>query len=138
MLSYKVHRLVLLVIDALLVAVAFGFAYQLRFDFHVLPEYKPQFLNLVGFVVLLRLVLFGLFHLYKGMLRYASIHELRTIILSVTIGTAIVVLFNLLVEHLARLGPLPLNPAGTHVLRIPWSVVVMEWGLGRLRLTVRS
>ncbi len=129
MLSRKVHRIVLLAIDALLVAVAFGVAYQLRFDFHVLPEYKPQFLNLVGFVVALRLVLFGLFHLYKGILRYASIYELRAIIFSVTVGTVIVVLFNLLVEHLARLGPLPLNPSGTHVLRIPWSVVIMEWGL---------
>jgi FlaA1/EpsC-like NDP-sugar epimerase len=129
MLGRKIHRIVLVLIDALLVAVAFGVAYQLRFDFHVLPEYKPQFLHLVGFVVVLRLVVFGLFHLYRGILRYASIHELRAIIFSVSIGTIILILCNLLIEHVPRLGPLPLHDTGMHVLRIPWGVLVMEWGL---------
>ncbi len=129
MLKRKIHRVVLLLMDALLVAVALGLAYLVRRDFHIEPEYRIQYLCLLPFVLIVRILLFYLFRLYRGMLRYASINELIAIVASATIGTLIFIFVNLLLETFPRLGPLPLHSSGEHILRIPWGVVAMEWVL---------
>lgn len=132
MLKAKVHRIILLFLDALLVAVALGLAYLIRRDFRIEPEYRQQYIYILPFVLLIRILLFFLFNLYKGMLRYASVSELVAIIASSTIGSIIFAFCNLLLENFSRLGNLPLHPAGEFVLRIPWGVVAMEWVLGIL------
>lgn len=126
--KWKINRFFLALLDALLVAVALGFAYELRFEFHILPEYKQQFIHLVGLVVVLRVALFWVFNLYRGISRYASISELIAIGFSVTIGSAVLSLFNFFAPFIPRFAGLPLiqNFSGTHLLRIPWSIIIIE------------
>ncbi|MCD6386670.1 polysaccharide biosynthesis protein [Candidatus Sumerlaeota bacterium] len=124
--KWKINRLVLVFFDALMVALSLGFAYELRFEFHVLPEYHKQFISLVPFIVLLRLLLFWVFNLYKGILRYASISELIGIGFSISLGTAIISLFNIMTRYIPALWGFPLHSEGTHLLRIPWSIVIIE------------
>jgi len=127
MLKRNVHRIILLFLDALLVAVALGLAYSIPVDFHIEPEFRTQFLCILPFLLLLRIFLFFLFNLYKGMLRYASVNELVAIIASTTIGTVLIVFGNILLENFKHLGAMPMHPSGEHIFRIPWSVVIIEW-----------
>ncbi len=126
--KWKINRFFLALLDALLVAVALGFAYELRFEFHILPEYKQQFIHLVGLVVVLRVVLFWVFNLYRGISRYASISELIAIGFSIAIGSAVLSLFNFFAPFIPRFAGLPLikDFSGTHLLRIPWSIIIIE------------
>lgn len=124
--KWKLNRLVLVLLDALMVAVSLGFAYELRFEFHILPEYHNQFISLVPFIILLRLFLFWMFNLYKGILRYASINELIGIGFSIAIGTAVISLFNIMTHYIPSLWNFPLHSEGKHLLRIPWSIVIIE------------
>lgn len=116
-----------MLLDALFVAVALALAYLIRRDFHIEPEYRSQYLTILPLVLVVRLFLFFLFKLYKGMLRYASINELVAIVASSTIGTLIFLIINIVLENFSQLGPFPLHPAGQNVLRIPWGVIVIEW-----------
>ena len=127
MLKRKFHRLILLLIDILLVSVALGMAYLLRHDFHVPEEYRTQYLCILPFIVGVRVFLFYLFKLYKGMMRYAGINELIAIVLSTTLGALIFSFVNMLLENFHRLGAMPVHPSGENILRIPWSVLVVEW-----------
>jgi len=127
MLKRKVHRIILLLLDALFVAVALALAYLIRRDFHIEPEYRSQYLTILPLILLVRLTLFFLFKLYKGMLRYASINELIAIVASSTIGTLIFLIINIILENFTRLGPFPLHPTGQNVLRVPWGIIVIEW-----------
>ena len=129
MLKRKVHRIILLLLDGLLVAVALGLAFLIRRDFHIETEYRLQYLCILPFVILVRIFLFFLFKLYKGMLRYASVSELIAIVFSTTIGSILFSFANLMLENFPRLGMMPLHPSGEYVLRIPWGVLVIEWGL---------
>ena len=127
MLKRKTHRLILLLIDILLVSVALGLAYLIRRDFRIEEEYRVQYIHILPVVILVRIALFYLFKLYKGMLKYASINELIAIVTSSTIGTFIFAFLNLLLENFSRLGSMPLHPSGEYILRVPWGVVVIEW-----------
>ena len=129
MLKRKVHRIILLLLDGLLVAVALGLAFLIRRDFHLEPEYRVQYICILPFFILVRIFLFFIFNLYKGMLRYASVSELIAIVFSATIGTILFSFANLMLENFHRLGMMPLHTSGEYVLRIPWGVLVIEWGL---------
>jgi len=129
MLKRKVHRIILLLLDGLLVAVALGLAFLIRRDFHLEPEYRVQYICILPFFILVRIFLFFIFKLYKGMLRYASVSELIAIVFSATIGTILFSFANLMLENFHRLGMMPLHTSGEYVLRIPWGVLVIEWGL---------
>ncbi|MBN1900500.1 polysaccharide biosynthesis protein [Candidatus Sumerlaeota bacterium] len=132
MLKSKIHRVILLLLDALLIAVALGMAYLIRRDFRIEPEYRLQYLHILPFVLFIRILLFFFFNLYKGMLRYASVSELVAIVASSIIGSVIFVFCNLILENFPRLGGLPIHPSGESVLRIPWGVVAMEGILSML------
>ncbi len=123
---WKINRIVLMILDAVLVAVSLGVAYELRFEFHVLADYKHQFIRIVPFVVIIRLLLFWLFNLYRGILRYASISELIAIGLSIAIGTAVIALFNIFSVFIPPFMGLPVTSDGAHILRIPWSIVIID------------
>jgi len=129
MLKRKVHRIILLLLDGLLVAVALGLAFLIRRDFRLEPEYRVQYICILPFFILVRIFLFFIFKLYKGMLRYASVSELIAIVFSATIGTILFSFANLMLENFHRLGMMPLHTSGEYVLRIPWGVLVIEWGL---------
>lgn len=129
MLKRNVHRIILLILDALIVSVALALAYLLRRDFNLEPEYRTQYIYILPVVLVIRLALFFLFKLYKGMLRYASISELIAIVSSSTVGTFIFIILNIILENLHRFGPMPIHSNGEHVLRVPWGVLVNEWFL---------
>ncbi|MFH0792639.1 MAG: polysaccharide biosynthesis protein, partial [bacterium] len=137
------HRLLLGLFDGLTIAIALWLAYQMRLDFRLgETEYWRQYLSLVFFVAAGRIAIFYFFGLYKGLSRYAGMHEMLALIMGAATGTLLLGFFNLISRLFPALGPLPLHPSGEHVLRIPWGVIGIEFftasvGVGGLRVLRR-
>ena len=124
------RKLLLVCMDALLLTLALGLAYQFRFDFRMgafLPEYRQQFLVLLPWVVGLRLLALHQLGLYRGFTRYTGIYELINISVSCLLVTLLLMLFNIFTPHIAALGPYPLHSSGDYLLRVPWGVVGVDW-----------
>jgi FlaA1/EpsC-like NDP-sugar epimerase len=74
--------------DAIAAALAWSFAYLLRFNFELPPNFAAELHQTVYWVVALQMVIFWRFNLYRGIWRYASTTDLRRIFLAVMLSAA--------------------------------------------------
>ena len=119
------QRIGLMLMDAVLVALALFGGYMLRFDFYVKPADHRQYLLVLPVFIAVRLALFWLFKLYRGILRYAGTNELLAIFASAGLGTVILAALNILViPFVPALRGLPEH--ANHLQQVPRSVVVAE------------
>ena len=83
-----------------LVACAFAWiaAFWLRFNFYVPPAYAELALQSVIWVVVIHLPIFIAFNLYRGIWRFASLLDLRRIIMAVFIATLAVTAATLMLD----------------------------------------
>jgi FlaA1/EpsC-like NDP-sugar epimerase len=72
--------------DVLAAGVAWCVAFLLRFNFDIPVEFKAALWNTVGWVVLAHAILFWPLGLYRGIWRYASLHDLRRILMAVALA----------------------------------------------------
>jgi len=78
--------------DAIAAALAWSLAYLLRFNFELPPNFAAELHRTVYWVVLLQMVIFWRFNLYRGIWRYASTTDLRRIFLAVILSAAAIAL----------------------------------------------
>jgi FlaA1/EpsC-like NDP-sugar epimerase len=76
--------------DALAAALAWFLAYQLRFNFEVPPEFFAVLTLCLPGVVLIQMIGFYLFGLYRGIWRFASVVDLQRIVISAMLTALIV------------------------------------------------
>lgn len=124
----KWQRVGLVLLDALMIVLSLFAAYQIRLlDEKVSPAelrmYARQFLFVVPGVVALRLVLLWFFRLYQGILRYAGTYELMAIFLSTLLGSAILIVLDVVA--------VPFIPAASELpvrfhQRVPLGVLITE------------
>ncbi|MBN1867074.1 polysaccharide biosynthesis protein [Candidatus Sumerlaeota bacterium] len=127
-----------ILLDSALVAFAFLAAYLMRF----LPvkldmlkeEYAPDFalylrqaLYLIPFFIVLRVLAFHLFDLYRGIARYAGMHEMRQIVLAVTSATAVLIAWDVASGLFGRLATLPGTGSPGIPSFVPWPVIAADW-----------
>jgi UDP-GlcNAc:undecaprenyl-phosphate/decaprenyl-phosphate GlcNAc-1-phosphate transferase len=84
--SYK-RRVFEVILDLLLVALAYYGAYLLRFDGNMPEEQRAIFIGTLPLVVVAHMLCFLLGGVYRGLWRYAGIDDLITIAKSVLMGT---------------------------------------------------
>ena len=70
------HRLWQLAADAVLIAVAWYFAFQLRFDFNVPPTFDDSLLWTTALVVAIKLAVFVALGFYNRWWRYVSTKDM--------------------------------------------------------------
>jgi len=87
----------MLIADALSVSLALCLAYVLRFDFGQSVDYTPEFHGQVfrslPSIVPLKLTLFFIFGLYRGMWRYTNLRDMRKITMAVAVASLVIVSF---------------------------------------------
>ena len=130
----KWRRVGLALADAALIAVSLWIAYYLRFDGAVFSQFRNQYFAVVAVFIAVRIGLFWLFGLYRGILRYASVGEMLAIIASVLIGSLVLFGANFLaskfisVDRFPGIGRyLPVDDNTRGFMRIPLGVLVMEF-----------
>jgi FlaA1/EpsC-like NDP-sugar epimerase len=102
------NRMLQVVADAALVALAYLLAFQLRFldDPHGLPQrYETLFAQSVGFVIVGKLVVFAGFGLYQKWWRYVSGRDFLLIFRAVAVASAILVVFFAVAKPFAHTLP---------------------------------
>ena len=72
--------------DVVAAGAAWLAAFWFRFNFDIQTEYLAVMWTTIGWVMLLDAVCFWLFGLYRGLWRYASIHDLRLILIAVGVA----------------------------------------------------
>jgi len=122
-------------VDALIAAGSFLAAYGVLLSaFRFMPDsaelaesvltYTRQAVAFVAIVALLRVFVFWLFGLYRGMSRFAGIYELKLIILATSLVTLVLVAWNFLSKYLFESPMIP----GLNVMAwIPLSVIFVDW-----------
>jgi FlaA1/EpsC-like NDP-sugar epimerase len=76
--------------DGIVAALAWSFAYLLRFNFELPANFSAELHKTVYWVVLLQMIIFWRFNLYRGIWRYASTTDLRRIFLAVMLSAAVI------------------------------------------------
>jgi FlaA1/EpsC-like NDP-sugar epimerase len=77
--------------DVLVAALAWGFAYQLRFNLAIPHEFVLGMWQTLLWVVPLQAIIFIVFGLYRGVWRFASIPDLQRILRAIAAATLIVI-----------------------------------------------
>ena len=88
MFNSNIRRALALLHDAVAAALAWSFAYLLRFNFELPPNFAAELHQTVYWVVALQMIIFWRFNLYRGIWRYASTTDLRRIFLAVMLSAA--------------------------------------------------
>lgn len=84
--------------DIIAAAGAWIFAYLLRFNLSIPPEFALEMLATVGWVVLLQVTVFVSFGLYRGVWRFASVNDLKRIFLAVSFASVLLAAFFFMVK----------------------------------------
>lgn len=91
--------LFILIVDVLLLVVACYGAYLLRFSFEVPPDHFGMLKRILPAVLLIKIVTFYFFDLYRGMWRYTSIADLFNIIKAASVSSLLIVSLLLLTHR---------------------------------------
>jgi FlaA1/EpsC-like NDP-sugar epimerase len=83
--------LIVLAIDVFLVAFAWYFSNLLRFNFDIPPDTAAVMIRILPIIVLVKIITFYMFDLYKGMWRYTSVDDLINILKAGSVGSMILV-----------------------------------------------
>ncbi len=97
--------------DIIAAILAWMLAYLLRFNFDLPPNFSAELQHTLLWVVPLQVVIFWKFGLYRGIWRYASLNDLRRIVLAVLLAAAAI--------------PFALWMARSHLI-VPRSVLVLN------------
>jgi len=113
----------MLIVDALLVNIAFYFAMMLRFDGQIPPEYLHVMVSLGPLITLVNLVFLLAFKLYWRIWEYASWGELLSIIKAATCSIMVIIT----IIEVFQLSKLPRS-----VYILSWGLIILSIGISRL------
>lgn len=118
-----------LFLDMLLIVASYFFAYNLRFELNVPTQEYMTFLYCVGIVVLLRIITFYAFGIYKNLWQYTGLRDLLMLISATTVSSVLitVVLFFINKADHSR-----------SILLIDWLLCIALIGGSRLALRLFS
>lgn len=108
---------IVLCADLCIVSLAYYLAYYVRFDFDIPPAMLARFKESVLAVLIIKIPIFGLFRLYKGMWRFTSITDLFNVLKASTVGSSLLVLFFLYLNRF--------NGLSRSVFVIDWFLTVL-------------
>lgn len=98
--------------DSVAAGLAWSLAYALRFNFELPVNFSLELKHTIVWVVVLQLAVFWRLGLYRGIWRYASLPDLKRIVLAVLVAAALipVVLWMLRVQLIVPRSVLIINP----------------------------
>ncbi|MDP3584896.1 MAG: nucleoside-diphosphate sugar epimerase/dehydratase [Thiobacillus sp.] len=88
--NFSPRTLAIILHDILVATLAWLAAYWLRFNLSMPPEYQAAALSTLAWVVPLQAVVFWRFGLYRGLWRFASLPDLKRIVLAVGLAALLI------------------------------------------------
>lgn len=99
----KYRRVLIIGLHLGLVSLSYYAAFMLRFDFALPAEYSKVFLRTLPFLIIVKLLVFYYFGLFRGLWRYASIGDLWQIIKANAVATIGFILCNVVTYDLYKI-----------------------------------
>ncbi len=90
---------IVFLIDTFLVAVSFYLAFAIRFEFQISPSQMDIMVHILPFILIVKLITFALFRMYRGMWRYTSLVDLLAVFKAITVSSASIILVILVMYH---------------------------------------
>ncbi len=128
--GYRLRLLVLAALDALIVTVAVIFAYLLRFEFQIQPQYRALLPYVIISHIILILIAFNRFKMYRRVWQYASVGELVSLVKAATVSEVVFYVFHSTVQSYF---PKLIVPRSIYLLS--WAFIIL--GVGGLRFAWR-
>lgn len=107
-------------IDACLLCLSWIASYLIRFDFDVPDKFMDEMVAILPVAVLIKLICFYIFDVYRGMWRFTSVTDLVDIIKAVSMSTLIIIVWVVLIYRYKN---------------VPRSVVFIDWGFNILAVS---
>ena len=98
LLKHNSPRWVIVLIDLAITTFSVFLAYFLRFGFTFPERYKETFVLVLFLVLFIRTLFFLAFKVFASIVRYTSFLDIRRILLSVSSGTALLLIINYLIN----------------------------------------
>lgn len=97
--KYKVRKAYLFTADAVIFCMAYYLSYYLRFDRFIPASYIKIFIETLPIFILINVIVYWVFNLYRSLWRYASIDELVSLTLANSLAIILeFILINLILE----------------------------------------
>jgi len=90
MIKSRINTGIAMLHDVVAATIAWWFAYLLRFNFELPSDFRQELIQTLIWVVPLQAIVFWAFSLYRGIWRFASVTDLRRILLSIVVATALI------------------------------------------------
>ena len=98
--KYKI--IVAYIHDLIAVFLAFIFSYLLRFNFDIPYEYSKQIWYVLPYLIIPQSIIFIYIGLYRGLWRFASLPDLKRIVLGAFIAFIFLILINYFLSNIPR------------------------------------
>ena len=109
---YK-NVIIVLITDILLLSNSLVLAYLIRFDFHLPRQHSVLLYQILPSILIVKIISFYFFDLYRGMWRYTSIADLLNIIKASSVSSLLIICFILFTP--------------SRFIGFPRSVFIMDW-----------
>jgi len=96
---YNKRRVVEVIIDFVIICIAYVSAYLLRFEGVISPENQELLVVSLSIIIPIKLVMFFVFGLYRGVWKYIGLHDATAIFKAVSAGSAISVIMLLFLSR---------------------------------------
>lgn len=87
------RKLLLVVLDILLINIAYYFGFLLKFDWDIPVYYFEMYKSWIIQIVVIKIVIFYLFSLYKIMWRYADFKQLSKVVMTTIIANIVIYIY---------------------------------------------
>jgi len=98
------NQIVVGTLDVVFIGLSIWTAYLLRFDGMLSPELYRQMLVLVPCLILIKMPVFSLLGLYRGMWRYTSVNDLFAVLKAVVVSSALIITILIMINRLSGLS----------------------------------
>lgn len=112
--------LILFGIDVCLLCLSWVASYLIRFDFDIPEKFVDEMVAILPVAILIKLICFYIFDVYRGMWRFTSVTDLVDIIKAVSMSTLIIIVWIVLIYRYKN---------------VPRSVVFIDWGFNILAVS---
>jgi FlaA1/EpsC-like NDP-sugar epimerase len=97
--TYFKRTLFFMISDSIIATIALYLAFLLRFDFNLSQDYKSLFLNIFPIFIILKIITFWIFKVYKITWRYVSLCDFYKILNAVFLSFSITIVSVLLLRY---------------------------------------
>ncbi|HLR35939.1 MAG TPA: polysaccharide biosynthesis protein, partial [Tissierellales bacterium] len=94
----KNKNFILVLLDIVLINLAYILALYLRFDEHIPARFIKVYLSHAIFITLIKIVIFHFFNLYKNIWKFASVDEMIEIVLASIVSNSLVIAYLTLIQ----------------------------------------